>query len=208
MVPLDTARQRAAQTKRERSRAAILQASAQLFREQGWRPATMTEIANLAGVGVATVYKHFPNKNLLAGLVFLPIVQDLLDSERWSDASVLPADALSEYVTLLIARSRRNYELTVALLEAVADWTARHGDNITPQDPRYWLPFPAVMRAIIKRGQDAGNFLPSPPAIESAPLLINLLMLRVATRPAESAAASTRLVLTIINRTLGLADPA
>ena len=52
-----------------RNREAVLSAASQLFAEQGL-DAQMPDVAKLAGVGVGTVYRHFPTKeNLIAALV-------------------------------------------------------------------------------------------------------------------------------------------
>jgi len=118
------ARQRAAETKRQRSRSAILEAATRLFEEHGWLPTTVDAIATEAGVGVATVYNHFPNKNVIAGLVFLPVVEDLINDSRWSDDAVPPPEALHDFVEELVYRVRDRTRLTVALLEAVNDSTS------------------------------------------------------------------------------------
>lgn len=198
------ARRRAAETKRLRSRAAILEAATRLFEQQGWYPTTVEAIATEAGVGAATVYNHFVNKNVIAGFVFLPVVSDLLADPRWSDEAVPPPEALRGLVEELVALTRRHTRLTIAMLEAVNDSTARHGTDITPDDPRYWVPLPSAFKTVISRGQESGDFLDYPPAEEAGPFFSNMLLLRVLTRPKESAAATTRLVLTVIARTFGV----
>ena len=202
------ARSRAAETKRRRSRAAILQAATRLFEEQGWLPTTVEAIARDAGVGTATVYNHFSNKNLIAGFAFLPVVEDLLEDTRWSDDAVPPGDALHEFIEEFATRARTRAPLTIALLEAVNDSAARSGADITPEDPRYWLPIPGVLTTIISRGQMSGAFLDYPPAVEAGPLFSNLVFLRILARPKESAAETSRLVLTIVERTLGISRSA
>lgn len=200
------ARQRAAQTKRQRSRSAILDAATRLFEEHGWLPTTIEAIATEAGVGVATVYNHFPNKNVIAGLVFLPVVDDLIKDPRWSDEAVPPPEALRGFVEELVYRVRERVRLTIALLEAVNDSTARHGTNITEDDPRYWVPLPPVFSMIIGRGQATGDFFDYPPASDAGPFFSNMLLLRVLTRPEESTTATTRLILTVLMRTFGVTD--
>lgn len=198
-----TPRQRAAETKRRRTRAFILEAATRLFERDGWYPTTVEAIATEAGVGVATVYKHFPNKNVIAGHAFLPVVSDLIHDSRWSDDALPAPIALRTFIEELVSRVRSRTHLTVALLEAVNDSTARHGASITPDDPRYWVPLPRVFSVIIARGQASGDFLDYPPAAESGPFFSNLLLLRVLTRPEEQAVDTIRLILTVIMRTLG-----
>ncbi len=201
MEQLTLPRLRAAETKRRRSRAAILEAATRLFRDHGWLPSTIESIAKEAGVGTATVYNHFANKNILAGYVFLPLVKELLEDPRWGDGSIPPKNALRDFVSGLSVRTRADTPLTIALLEAVNDSTARHGTQINADDPRSLLPLPQILTNILDRGQDTGEFRAYPPASEAGPLFFNLLMLRVITRPAESALETSRLILTVIERT-------
>jgi AcrR family transcriptional regulator len=203
----DRARQRAAQTKRNRTRAAILDAARRLFVESGWLPTTVDGIATEAGVGTATVYNHFPSKNVIAGHAFRPLIEDLLVDPRWADDTVRPSLALTALIDDLTSRVRSQTALTIALLEAVNDSTARHGTRMDEEDPRYWVPLPPLFTQIIRRGQDCGEFLDYPPAEEAGPLLSNLLLLRVFTRPAESAPETSRLIATIAARLLGFEEP-
>jgi AcrR family transcriptional regulator len=57
-------RQLRADARRNRER--ILEAAAEVFGEQG-ADAQMDDVARRAGVGVGTVYRHFPNKDVLMG---------------------------------------------------------------------------------------------------------------------------------------------
>jgi AcrR family transcriptional regulator len=57
-------RQLRADARRNRER--ILQAAKEVFGEQG-AEAQMDDVARRAGVGVGTVYRHFPNKDVLMG---------------------------------------------------------------------------------------------------------------------------------------------
>lgn len=201
------ARQRAAQTKRDRTRRAILDAARRLFVENGWLPTTVDGIATEAGVGTATVYNHFPSKNVIAGHAFRPLIEDLLVDTRWADDAVSPSLALTALIDDLTSRVRSQTALTIALLEAVNDSTARHGMKMDEDDPRYWVPLPPLFTQIIRRGQDCGEFLGYPRAGEAGPLLSNLLLLRVLTRPAESAPETSRLITTIAARLLGFEEP-
>lgn len=201
-----TARQRAAETKRRRTRAFILEAATRLFERDGWYPTTVEAIAREAAVGVATVYKHFPNKNVIAGHAFAPVVSDLIDDPRWSDGAVPAPEALLAFIEELVTRLRSRTQLTIALLEAVNDSTARHGTAITPDDPRYWVPLPRVFSVIIGRGQASGDFLGYPPAADAGPFFSNLLVLRVFSRPEESAEDTVRLVVTVVMRTFGVPE--
>lgn len=61
-------------TKRRRSsesRQRLLKAAEQLFNEVGYEDTTLEQVAEIAGLHVQTLYRHFPSKNELAfGLLF------------------------------------------------------------------------------------------------------------------------------------------
>jgi AcrR family transcriptional regulator len=61
-----------------RNRALILAAAATVFAERGLE-ATLDDIAAYAGVGVATVYRRFPNKEVLVEALFEESVQQVVD---------------------------------------------------------------------------------------------------------------------------------
>jgi AcrR family transcriptional regulator len=61
-----------------RNRARILAAAAKVFAERGLE-ATLDDIAAYAGVGVATVYRRFPNKEVLVEALFEESVQLVVD---------------------------------------------------------------------------------------------------------------------------------
>jgi AcrR family transcriptional regulator len=70
----------------ERNRQRILRAAAEIFTEQGLQ-ATLDDVARRAGVGVATVYRRFPDKEALA---------DALFTERLDALVTLAEDALAD----------------------------------------------------------------------------------------------------------------
>lgn len=64
-------RTRAGRPRSERSRAAVLRASADLMHEVGLRAMTTDEIASRSGASKATIYKWWPNKYAVAVEAFL-----------------------------------------------------------------------------------------------------------------------------------------
>jgi AcrR family transcriptional regulator len=65
----------------ERNRQRILQAAREGFAERGLG-ITLDEIARLAGVGVGTVYRRFPNKELLIDALFEERIAEIVASAR------------------------------------------------------------------------------------------------------------------------------
>lgn len=196
-------RRRAGETKRQRSRAAILLAAQALFEERGWTDTRVEAIASAAGLGTATVYKHFPTKNALAAAVYAPLVRDLVEAAvRDAGSDVAALDAIIDFLSDLTHRARLHHRLTVALLEAVHDAAIRHGQTITEDDPRAIVPLTHPLTVLIAAGQRRGELLPYPETKDAGPLMMNLLLLRILTRPGESADRTAELILTILRRTL------
>jgi AcrR family transcriptional regulator len=50
------------EARKQRTRAAILEAAAELFTRRGYEATTMQEIATLADIGLGTMYGYFPSK--------------------------------------------------------------------------------------------------------------------------------------------------
>lgn len=76
-----------------RNRAAIVKAAAVLFRRDGGN-ASLEEIAREAGVGSATLHRHFTSRQALLDAVFLEDVARLCTDGRRMLATAAPSDAL------------------------------------------------------------------------------------------------------------------
>lgn len=63
MATGDAARSEAAPTRRERTRVALLQAGAEVFATQGFRGASLDEVAEAAGYTKGAIYDHFGSKD-------------------------------------------------------------------------------------------------------------------------------------------------
>jgi AcrR family transcriptional regulator len=92
----------------ERNRQRILEAARELFAEQGLG-VTLNDIAHFAGCGVGTVYRRFPDKELLIDALFEERVGELVASAEEALTSPDPWDGLVgflEYGLELQARDR------------------------------------------------------------------------------------------------------
>jgi AcrR family transcriptional regulator len=81
----------------ERNRQRILEAAREVFAERGLA-ATMDDIADTAGVGVGTVYRRFPEKELLIEALF---DDQLTEMVALADAAVADPDPWHGLVTFL-----------------------------------------------------------------------------------------------------------
>lgn len=80
-----------------RNRDAVLTAAAAAFSAAGV-DASLEDIARAAGVGVGTLYRHFPTREALVFGVYSREVELLADSAREYAAELPPAEALREWM--------------------------------------------------------------------------------------------------------------
>ncbi|MEU6351062.1 TetR/AcrR family transcriptional regulator [Streptomyces sp. NPDC047072] len=191
------ARQRSAQTKRERSRRLLLDSAAAVFSEQGWHGARMEDIAKAAGVSVPTAYNHFPGgKQQLIAAVYRPLLDPVIEqAEADREAGLTPKEAVIRHIRALAGVTRRHQALTATLMVAVSDQTARVGPPTSPDDVRKLVPATTSLNRLIEWGQDEGEFVDEIPAADIGAYHCNGLFLRVLTRPQESAQETSQLVL-------------
>ncbi|WP_395066693.1 TetR family transcriptional regulator [Paraburkholderia silvatlantica] len=100
---------------------ALLEAAGEAFAERGFEAATMTQIAQQAGVSVGAAYQYFPNKEALA-LALRKRYGDEMDA-RWSaliaahdDAGKLPLAQLVERLFDLMVDLMHDYPAYLPLL--------------------------------------------------------------------------------------------
>jgi AcrR family transcriptional regulator len=113
----ETARPMRADARRNYER--LLSAALAAFAEHGADDASLEEIARRAGVGIGTLYRHFPTRQALLEAVYRDQVEALrarADELRESDS---PAEALAAWLRALVAFSSTKHSLTTALLETL-----------------------------------------------------------------------------------------
>ena len=199
------ARARAGQTKRLRTRRALLDAARAAFTSTGWSGTRLEDVARQAGVSVASTYNHFPTKHGLVASVFAPVLDPRLERAReLLDAGHPVPAVLQRHVRDLAELVRAEAPLTHAFTAAVSEYTAKVGGPPDPgdqDDPRIIAPFAAMVIELVARGQAGGDFRPYPPAHDIAGQAVNLLLLRGYTRT-EAPAAGAEVILTMLFGTL------
>lgn len=131
-----------------RSRAKLLQAAAEAFAEHG-ADAPLEDIARRAGVGIGTLYRHFPARLDLQSAVFLSQVKGICaqadDLLRTSPAE----QALAAWIRLLTG-----YMVTKrGLSRALIDTLGRDSELISGCS----LAMRETMDRLLKHAQEAGN---------------------------------------------------
>jgi AcrR family transcriptional regulator len=97
----------------------LLSAAAEAFAEHGADDVSLEEIARRAGVGIGTLYRHFPTRTDLLEAVYLDQVQGLRSLADELSVSVPPQEALATWLRSLIDFSRTKRSLTSALMTTV-----------------------------------------------------------------------------------------
>ena len=132
-----------AQQNRER----ILAAAEQVFGEGG-AAASTEEVARRAGVGIGTVFRHFPTKNDLIEAVLVRHFIDLADRARALGSAGPPGEALRALIRVMIETGPTK----IALLSLAADRDQITGSvHAASQDLR------AAVEEALRRAQESGE---------------------------------------------------
>ena len=97
----------------------LLGAAAAAFAEHGADDVSLEEIARRAGVGIGTLYRHFPARQALLEAVYKDQVDglDVLAGKLLVGES--PGDALGEWMRAFVAFGRTKRSLSSALVETI-----------------------------------------------------------------------------------------
>jgi AcrR family transcriptional regulator len=97
----------------------LLDAALAVFAEHRADDASLEEIARRAGVGIGTLYRHFPSRQALLEAVYRDQVEALRAAAAELHESASPGDALTAWLRALMAFSSTKANLTAALLATI-----------------------------------------------------------------------------------------
>ncbi|MFF4342201.1 helix-turn-helix domain-containing protein [Kitasatospora sp. NPDC001540] len=100
----------------QRNRARVLAAAEQVFAERGTATST-EEVARAAGVGVGTVFRHFPTKEALLRALVLARLARIAAEARAHAAAPDPGAAFFDFFAATVRSSASKLELVDALAE-------------------------------------------------------------------------------------------
>ncbi|MFE3440982.1 TetR/AcrR family transcriptional regulator, partial [Streptomyces sindenensis] len=106
----------------EAAREHLVVCATDVVAEVGWAQASVTAVADAAGIASGSVYQHFSSKSALAVEVFRRAAQrevEVLGEVLESDGD--PADRLRRGVEVFARRALENHGLAYALLAAPAE---------------------------------------------------------------------------------------
>jgi AcrR family transcriptional regulator len=126
------------------NRARILEVARRALAEDG--QTSTNRIAQLAGVGAGTLYRHFPTREALVLAVYTDEVDALVASVDDLLATEEPLDALRRWTLDLVAAMRRKHGLGDALSPAAHDEVVAHSHD----------PVLGAIARLLDAGQAAG----------------------------------------------------
>ena len=147
-----------------RNRQRILAAAAQVFAERGLE-VSLDEVARVAGVGVGTVYRRFPNKEALIDALFEDKVAGIVALAREAEAFDDPWEGFVHFIEQALEGQVHNRGLRDVLLrsESGCAGVARTREAITP-----------ILATVIERAQRSGRLRPDL-VVNDVPMLVTML---------------------------------
>jgi AcrR family transcriptional regulator len=109
--------QRPVRSDARRNRLALAEAATAAFRDEGLDVA-VDEIARRAGVGVATLYRHFPAKTDLILAVMEAVIEELGEAATLALDEARPDEVLQRFLAAALDQQRRNR----GFLEAISQF--------------------------------------------------------------------------------------
>jgi AcrR family transcriptional regulator len=103
-----------------RNRARVLEVAEAVFERNGTSVST-EEIARAAGVGIGTVFRHFPTKESLLEAVYIGLLRQLADEAAALAIAEDPGEALFGFFARVVDRSAAKNALHEALAHAGVD---------------------------------------------------------------------------------------
>jgi AcrR family transcriptional regulator len=99
-----------------RNRQRLLDAALQVYAERGADDASLDEIARRAGVGIGTLYRHFPTRQALLEAVYRDQVEELCTVARELHDEAPPEQALERWLRALMAFATTKKNLSSSLM--------------------------------------------------------------------------------------------
>jgi len=136
---------------RDRTAAAIIDSAATILAERG-EAASMEEIASAAGIGRATLYRYFPNREELLSAMAAASVEELAARIEEANLEAVPFEEA-------VARLARAIIATGSKFTALSRDGAKHSDDLPDLDVKVTEP----IRALFRRASAEGALRPDLP---------------------------------------------
>jgi AcrR family transcriptional regulator len=113
-------KERALRADAERNRRRVLEVAQAVFAAEGLA-VPIDEIARRAGLGVGTLYRHFPTKEALFAAIVVTRMEDVLTEARSLRDADAPGEAFLEFLAQMTEGWAAKKDLMDALVSAAAD---------------------------------------------------------------------------------------
>lgn len=174
---------RATRTDARTNRARILAAAGEALAVSGG--ASMTSIAKQAGVGVGTLYRHFPTREALIVELYHQEIQKVIDLAHTLAATRPPLDALRTWCDEVARYGQLKYGVAEVI----------HAATNGGLDDRNYEPFLGAIAVLLDAGSAAGVLKPS---VDPEDVLLQLSVLwRIPPGPAAAPRAARILDLVV-----------
>ena len=142
----------------QRNEDRLLEAAAAAFSREG-ASASVKDIARAAGVGIGTLYRRFPSKELLIEATYRHEVLDLCDAARELAASHQPTDALRAWMDLFLDFMAAKQGMADALRVVLTDESERLSTRAQLAEAIDHLLTAGASQALIRPQVDAWDVL-------------------------------------------------
>jgi AcrR family transcriptional regulator len=165
-----------------RNRDSLLEAAKAAFAEVG-AEASLDEIARRAGVGIGTLYRHFPTRDAVVEAVYRREVQQLADAAPRLVETLPPAEALRAWMRLFIDYIAAKKVIAPALKSSVGGGSAVYADSSVRINE--------AMALLVERARARGDIRPN---ADSADLLRALVGFAYVNSAPDWEASARRLI--------------
>jgi AcrR family transcriptional regulator len=155
----------------QRSRAAILKAARELFAERGFDRATLRTIAERAGIGASSIYRHFQSKEELLIAELLDLQEESWRQFRLDDQRKAPTrERVSRFLDCQHALLAEDSDLTLIALRATTRPGARVAAQVLSLNDRTI----GLLMEIMQMGRMQANLKRSVDVLEAARVVFNI----------------------------------
>ena len=136
------------------TRATILQTARHLFVQQGFTATSIRQLAEEAGIGKATIYHHFANKQAIA----LALLDQELDVDRGLLAAIQAEADPRRRIETAVHASLAIFQQSMSLIQVVQREVPAGQVRLDAEFRAYWQAHVALIAAAITQGQAEGIF--------------------------------------------------
>lgn len=141
--------------RQEARRREVMAAAVAVFSEQGYRAASMSDIAAKLGMGKASLYHYVGSKEeILVELYEEVLRENVIAARHIASAGSTAFDALAELIADRVAYTCRNQELLRVFFEEEAELPARQQSRLVAVRHEY----EQTLLDMVARGEAAGEF--------------------------------------------------